>query len=133
MKPQSVRTIVRRLLELQRYWSPERPFGEAYNASVQYLRRTQGAAPHLSDGPEIPSDPRSSLEGITPEHAARALQVATEIVNYTTTEDIAGISVEMYARYCMDMPADTPLLDTRYFTPISTRRVRPAKPRKPDQ
>lgn len=131
MKPQRVSTVVSKLIELQIHWSPERSFGDRYDEAVRYLRRTQGTAPHLNDGPRLPDSPQSSTDSITPAHAARALRVATEIVNYTTTEDIAEISEAMYARYCADMPADSPPPDTRYLTPTSPRR--PARHRKPDQ
>lgn len=127
MKPQRVSTVVSKLIELQVQWSPERTFGDRYDEAVRYLRRTQGTAPHLNDGPRLPDSPQSSTDSITPAHAARALRVATEIVNYTTTEDIAEISEQMYARYCMDMPAGSPPPDTRYLTPTSPRRQRSAR------
>lgn len=132
MKPQRVSTVVSKLIDLQSHWTPERSFGDRYDEAVRYLRRTQGTVPHLSDGPRLPDSPQSSTGGITPAHAARALRVATEIANYTTTEDIAEISEAMYARYCADMPASSPPPDTRYLTPTSPRRPRrPASPRKP--
>lgn len=77
-KYQKVSTSVNKIHRLHMERNPELTPGRAYDEAVAYVRRTQLPP----NGPKIPDDPSSSLGGITDQHAAMALKMATEAAKY---------------------------------------------------
>jgi hypothetical protein len=93
-RPQRVPTSLRKLMRLAEEQDPGAPFSTLYDECVAYLRRTQCPP----DGPRLPMSGQSSLEGITPEHAARALKIASEMYRFNDMR-IAQIEPPSYLTY----------------------------------
>lgn len=82
MAVQRVPTTIKKLLRLHMERNEHIGFGQAYDDVIAYLRRTQSPPA----GPLLEPSPVSSIEGITPVHAANALAAATEMTQFTTSE-----------------------------------------------